>query len=246
PVGPPGRGGGRVRQRLGPLIQLPVRGREIERLLETDSGGGRPAWRGSIRAEGVPRTANLRRGEVDGGAGVRPRVRRRRRCGHDRPWIPAPPAIPPRGQGSPGVAEDRQTSALHPRGPGPLLRPRSPQGGATAVDAIQRARGDSKRRSFLRAARSEAGHVPRSQGRDPGLDRPPDRRALLDVLRPGAVLFDIAPCPWLWPLRTGGPSETGFWAYGYPFAWVSRRSKGEIGRASWRESKWVVGAMGSA
>src|SRR5207245_4022256 len=86
-------------------------------------------------------------------------------------------------------------------------------------------------------------------GRDPGLDRPPDRRALLDVLRTGAVLFHIAPCPWLLPLRTGGPSETGFWAYGYPFAWVSRRSKGVggMGRisafAGWRKSGLLVFAL---
>src|SRR3989441_6647352 len=156
--------------------------------METYGGSGRPPWRGSIRAEGVPRTADLHRGEVDGGAGVRPRVRGRRRCGHDRAWLPAPPAVPPRSQGSPGVAEARQTGALRPRGPGPLLRPRSSPGGATAVDAIPRARRDSRRRSFVRTARGEAGRGPPKPARRPRAGRPPDRTGVLCVMRTRAVV----------------------------------------------------------
>src|SRR5207245_4043355 len=55
--------------------------------------------------------------------------------------------------------------------------------------------------------------------------------------------------PMALPLRTGGPSETGFWAYGYPFAWVSRRLKGVggMGRisalAGWRKSGLLVFAL---
>src|SRR5204862_8119398 len=127
----------------------PIRGRERPCLAGSPRGGRRAARGAAVPPEGRGGPSDLHRRDVDGGPGLRPRVvgPGRGRRAHSR--TPAPSAVPTRGPESPGMAADREARPGRPRGPGPVLQPRSTSRRADAPDPTVRTRGDPRRGAFV-------------------------------------------------------------------------------------------------